>query len=326
MGDYKRFISYIYSYEKGIKSKNSGFAKVESRDGICKINISLRIDDTLMGDSSDNTLIVFLYRQMDNEFRKIKIGNIEISKAASVFKAQVDSKNICDSGMEIDEIDGIFICTETYVRCKNMVDIVYGSEWKDIAIDVKKFIVNEENIENKTELKAANSSEDEKRELMDILDENEMSSGKDEEEEDNKKESDKQDSGVEDIGKEMTENLTKDSDFRREPEIADYYAMLTRCYPMVRNAGIKGECIKITPHDISYLPRKYWHLGSNSFLLHSFYNYGYILLLKESDRSYAILAPGSKNNKEQSMAKIYGFSRFENRDENGNRGYWFLYL
>ena len=288
MGDYKRFISYIYSYEKGIKSKNSGFAKVESRDGICKINISLRIDDILMGDSSDNTLIVFLYRQMDNEFRKIKIGNIEISKAASVFKAQVDSKNICDSGMEIDEIDGIFICTETYVRCKNMVDIVYGSEWKDIAIDVKKFIVNEEN--------------------------------------DNKKESDKQDSGVEDIGKEMTENLTKDSDFRREPEIADYYAMLTRCYPMVRNAGIKGECIKITPHDISYLPRKYWHLGSNSFLLHSFYNYGYILLLKESDRSYAILAPGSKNNKEQSMAKIYGFSRFENRDENGNRGYWFLYL
>ena len=115
MGDYKRFISYIYSYEKGIKSKNSGFAKVESRDGICKINISLRIDDILMGDSSDNTLIVFLYRQMDNEFRKIKIGNIEISKAASVFKAQVDSKNICDSGMEIDEIDGIFICISSVI-------------------------------------------------------------------------------------------------------------------------------------------------------------------------------------------------------------------
>ena len=42
MSEYKRLISYIYNYEKGIKKNNIGFAKVELRNGQCKISINIK--------------------------------------------------------------------------------------------------------------------------------------------------------------------------------------------------------------------------------------------------------------------------------------------
>lgn len=71
MGEYKRLISYIYSYERGIKSKNAGFAKIESRNGVCKVNISLRIADELMNEAEDNMLEVFFFYKKDNQVKKI---------------------------------------------------------------------------------------------------------------------------------------------------------------------------------------------------------------------------------------------------------------
>ncbi len=42
MAGYRRFISYMYEYTKGRKSKNTGFAKVESRNGICRMQVHLQ--------------------------------------------------------------------------------------------------------------------------------------------------------------------------------------------------------------------------------------------------------------------------------------------
>lgn len=41
MADYHRFVAYIYEYINGRKSRNTGFAKVESRNGICRIQIHI---------------------------------------------------------------------------------------------------------------------------------------------------------------------------------------------------------------------------------------------------------------------------------------------
>lgn len=39
-------------------------------------------------------------------------------------------------------------------------------------------------------------------------------------------------------------------------------------------------CIKIELKDLRELPRKYWYLGNNSFLLHGFFNYRYLVIGK----------------------------------------------
>ena len=42
MSEFKRWISYIYAYNGEIKGKNVGFAKIEARDGKCRLNISIK--------------------------------------------------------------------------------------------------------------------------------------------------------------------------------------------------------------------------------------------------------------------------------------------
>ena len=42
MSEYQRFVSYIYAYNGEVKNKNVGFAKVEARNGQCKLLISLK--------------------------------------------------------------------------------------------------------------------------------------------------------------------------------------------------------------------------------------------------------------------------------------------
>ena len=43
MSDYSRFVSYMYLYENGLKTMNAGFVKVESRNGQCRIGLSLKL-------------------------------------------------------------------------------------------------------------------------------------------------------------------------------------------------------------------------------------------------------------------------------------------
>ena len=42
MTDYRRLISYIYEYEGKKKGKNVGFAKLEARNGQCRINVNVK--------------------------------------------------------------------------------------------------------------------------------------------------------------------------------------------------------------------------------------------------------------------------------------------
>ena len=42
MANYRRLISYIYAYEGETKGRNIGFVKLESRNGQCRLSISVK--------------------------------------------------------------------------------------------------------------------------------------------------------------------------------------------------------------------------------------------------------------------------------------------
>ena len=42
MTNFQRLISYIYTYEGGIKGKNIGFAKLEVRGSQCRITVNVK--------------------------------------------------------------------------------------------------------------------------------------------------------------------------------------------------------------------------------------------------------------------------------------------
>ena len=155
MGDYKRLVSYIYSYEKGLKSKNAGFAKIESRNGVCKVNISLRIADELMNEVEDNMLEVFLFHRDKTNVQKIFLDRIRIVNGCSVLKLRMNSDNIGSSSVPIESIGGIFICSKAFLENHDNLNIVYASEWDDVPIDVQQFAGMSDNPNSDNMMKAA---------------------------------------------------------------------------------------------------------------------------------------------------------------------------
>ena len=86
-------------------------------------------------------------------------------------------------------------------------------------------------------------------------------------------------------------------------------------------------CLKIDLKDLENLPKENWVLGNNSFLLHGYYNFRYLLLARLKENEYILGIPGMYHNKEQFMASMFGFDSFKTvipcKQKTGQFGYWY---
>lgn len=90
---------------------------------------------------------------------------------------------------------------------------------------------------------------------------------------------------------------------------------------------------KINRRDLRTLPRKYWNIANNSFLMHGYHNYNHLLLV-EKDGHYMIGVPGVYSTRESHAAGLFGFPRFtaeynqmlqltkDEQNDYGTFGYW----
>ena len=111
---------------------------------------------------------------------------------------------------------------------------------------------------------------------------------------------------------------------------------LRAAYPKVTAFECADGCeiLVIKPQDIGLLPRENWVYGNNSFLLHGYYNYRYLILArlgKPGERGRYILGvPGHYGNNEKYMAAMFGFDRFVRSTRQPPRdsrfGYWYTDL
>ena len=94
----------------------------------------------------------------------------------------------------------------------------------------------------------------------------------------------------------------------------------------------KGEFLTIKPQDIGLLPRENWNYGNNSFLLHGYYNYRYLILARIGDETkgrtrYILGVPGNYYSNEKYMASMFGFPHFvlarKQPSQDGRFGYWY---
>ena len=89
--------------------------------------------------------------------------------------------------------------------------------------------------------------------------------------------------------------------------------------------------LAIRPDDIGKLPRECWIYGNNSFLLHGYYNYRYLILVRLEQESgpvrYLLGVPGHYYSNEKYMANMFGFPGFvlaKKQPPNDDRfGYWY---
>ena len=125
-------------------------------------------------------------------------------------------------------------------------------------------------------------------------------------------------------------------EFPKEDPAESLWNRLRAAYPKVTAFECADGCeiLVIKPQDIGLLPRENWVYGNNSFLLHGYYNYRYLILArlgKPGERGRYILGvPGHYGNNEKYMAAMFGFDRFVRSTRQPPRdsrfGYWYTDL
>ncbi len=104
----------------------------------------------------------------------------------------------------------------------------------------------------------------------------------------------------------------------------DKWEQILDTYEQIHPYGDERVYVKLEPKDFVILQSNYQHLVNNSFLLHGFYNYRYLILGKEQD--YYLGVPGVFYEREKMVALMFGFEAFECPGGNVRAGEFGYYL
>lgn len=297
MSEYKRWISYIYSYENGEKKNNIGYARIETRDMRVKVTVHINVL------SVKEPMKVYLYVRESGVIRGLLIGEIAMNGGVGEGSFITGAQSVADSTYGISDVCGLIVFYDN--------NKFYGSEWDDkpiILAGSKGFALNQ-----KSELPLQSSS-DENSETKDMK----ADASADCREKDEDVETYALDEVI------IPEAAQEEKQLNAAEKILLKYP---RMYPF--DDDEMQSCVRIEPQDIGQLPIDAWSIANNSFLLHGYYSYRHLVLMKTADKihpAYFIGVPGIYRNKDEFMAKMFGFELFKpmscKEDMTGEFGYW----
>ena len=203
MSDYRRWISYIYSYDNGAKSVNVGYARLELR------NRRVRMTLYLNGVKKDGGIHICYYRDEPEHLGGICVGSVDGKDAAMMFRHETDSDDMEGSGIIFQQMNGLILfCDDgTYM----------ASSWEDrelapgIVGQLKQLILGGKKVPEE-EASEEQASEEEQETAAEEVTENEAATG-----EDAKKKS----TYTENIQDESTQREGKEESFMEEPYMSE---------------------------------------------------------------------------------------------------------
>ncbi len=336
MSEYKRWVSYVYYYENGNKKNNIGYIRVETRGELTKITVHINVL------SVTEPMKVFLYIRNDNLMEGKCIGDVNMNKGVGEASFTVNTKSF-------NEMGGIIIYYSN--------DKFFGSEWDDNPIDINNFVsseIQENELSDEVvieEIRVDVRDEGRQDEIMqeeseDISNNEDVEVNEDiktnkyiETNESKVEQIDVEEIEQSEFGKfEVNESESVPVDVVVEEKAERIYSdiekaaeRMLKTYPQMypfQDDEMK-MCVRIEPQDIGQLPIDAWILANNSFLLHGYYSYRHLMLMKTSDKmhpKYLIGVPGIYHNRDEFIAKMFGFELFKPmrnvNDVKGEFGYW----
>lgn len=317
MSEYKRWISYIYSYENGEKKNNIGYARIETRDMKVKVTVHINVL------SVKESMKVYLYVREGGVIRGLFIGEIAINGGVGEGSFITSAQSVADSTYGINDVCGLIVFYDN--------NKFFGSEWDDkpiILAGSKGFVLNQ-----RSEF-TLQSSPDEDSETDEMKEDASANYGeKDEDVEIYALEEAVVNEAASQPEEEVTEpeTVVNEAALQSEEEKLNAAEKILLKYPRMYpfDDDEMQSCVRIEPQDIGQLPIDAWSIANNSFLLHGYYSYRHLVLMKTADKihpAYFIGVPGIYRNKDEFMAKMFGFELFKpmssKEDMTGEFGYW----
>lgn len=317
MAGMKRFVTYIYAYEEEKKGSNVGFARIEIRGQDARIEIHLRGVY-----AASAACRVYLFQREASGGKEatgvtgVLVGEMKLANGSGDGVVVLKGGRVGASPYGITEMEGLFfVIGEERIlmsRWREGAPFKVGlsgfREWQPEETKEKtaeKGLAAETAAQN--EVREAAAAQPEQKEQTPAQD---VPSG----------------SRVEmaAAGEEMEAIHATELPMRNLFPEYDWNAVweeLCREHkPVALFEEWDMQCIQLELKDLRSLPKKYWYLGNNSFLLHGFFNYRYLLLGRTAEERWFLGVPGVYQRQERVMAAIFGFPEFFAAGPGGERG------
>ncbi len=303
---YESKIKYLEYRVDGERIKGAGFAKIQRREELCDIRISvtgLPVEDPVTGGTVDSLSgKVFL----GNQKKEVECASINVERGKGFLELlSMNATNLKGSNISYEDLSVIRI-------------ILSGNG--EIVCRIREETVETRVREKETRVREKETRvlENETRDIQDgkfqihekpALETESIELEKSEEPNDVKYCSEKQD-----------RNLLQESKWKQ----------LWSIYPHLRPFEDEREYLSVKPEDFVILSEKDYTLIHNSFLLHGYYNYKHLLLqrvVRGGEPFYYLGVPGNFYEREKQVAIMYGFEQFEGLEEaagNGDYGYYMI--
>lgn len=337
MAGMKRFVTYIYSYEDKKKGSNTGFAKIEVRGNDGRMEIHLR--GAFPGRMKCK---VYLFAEDSGDMVGVPLGEMSLQNGAGDFSTLFKVENIGGMPVNFFAMEGIILIGES--------QRIFLSRWAEgnpIEVCMERFRQwespgeEQETPVNKTAASQNQSSVPEAEQVIEQSvtpqgEENRKRALPSEKEAADQTVSTQQPAARTDASHQGQSGSLEEAE---EENIAATEIPMRNIFPRYNwqqiweNLKANHEkfvlyreeeicCVKIELKDIRELPRRYWYLGNNSFLLHGFFNYRYLVVGKLGEERWFIGVPGIYQNQERVMAAIFGFPEFLPEPVENHFGYW----
>lgn len=324
MSEFRRFMSYIYSYHRAEKLKNTGFAKIEARGEICRMEIHIKGVYSMAAVQSN----VYGFYEDRGLLKGIYLGTFAIKNGTGDVRITTERNNMGNTGKSLEDLQGI------YLTLSDDEESAMASTWDNINVDTSRFKAFTEVAEEPPFFEEEDNDQREEAE-PEILEEPEQP-----EEPEQSEQAFFQSEEIHEAEREQTEIVEETEGITHAAETVleeqscacgeldfsvenfsenkqscglEKWKEMLREYPVVNPFDYLDnvEVIRIEPKDIANLEKKYWILANNSFLLHGYCSYRYLILGRNTkENTFFIGIPGVFHPREKMMAGMFGFSQF----------------
>lgn len=314
-------VSYLYRYDKGIKGKNTGYARIERNDRRCRVTI--RLQDTVSVSPS-----VFFFIQNEGGMQRIPAGKLARNGSGFAGRVETPVDRMAGSEYAFDRIDGIYL--------SGPENVFYATTWKDITVsgaapEKEADGWKEEDDRDAGNRSDAGSGSEESRPQAVNTASTEIRQESERAETVQRRQDALDDAlqaatGLEEAS--SAEASSVEACSRRErPDFGErMLSVFPKMYPF--EIDEMGECVRIDLKDIGNLPVAYWSLAGNPFLLRGYYCYRHLIFACIGRQEYAVGVPGIYSEENSKWAKECRMLRFQPlsrvKDRHGAFGYWLI--
>ncbi len=134
MSEYKRFMAYLYTYERGQKAGNCGFAKVMVRDEAGFVNLHVKLPNQ----KARAGCTVYLYYRSEDKSRMygVSIGEFVIANGVGEGSIHFPATEIGIGRRFFTEMGGLYLILDN--------ERIIATEWEDIPVRPESFQIESE--------------------------------------------------------------------------------------------------------------------------------------------------------------------------------------